>query len=163
MTQTWHITSISIKIKVRPCIRRNFPSSSFLRVSEMFGCRSSEFFWKKMEFLNSLNFCKKVWKKVWKFMLFQKFWKTTKSLSFWVKKPCFWVKKFGKSLESSEKFGNRVFQTFGNFRNFGNCSILNFPKLRKNDVKLELRKLPKTRSNSKTDSKVWLKVWNAGP
>jgi len=33
----------------------------------------------------------------------------------------------------------------------------NFRKLQKNDVKLELRKLQKTHSDSKTDSKVWLK------
>jgi len=39
----------------------------------------------------------------------------------------------------------------------------NFQKLQKNDVKLKLRKSQKTRSDSKTDSKVWLKVWNAGP
>jgi len=38
-----------------------------------------------------------------------------------------------------------------------------FQKLRKNDVKLKLQKLQKTCSNSKTDSKVWLKVQNAGP
>jgi len=39
----------------------------------------------------------------------------------------------------------------------------NFQKLQKNDVKLELRKLQKTHSDSKTDSKVWLKVRDAGP
>jgi len=65
-------------------------------------------------------------------------------------------KRFGKSLEKVRKkfgnFGNRVFRMFGNFR-----------KLRKNDVKLKLRKLRKTRSDSKTDSKVRIKVWNAGP
>ncbi len=38
-----------------------------------------------------------------------------------------------------------------------------FRNLRKNDVKLELRKSRKTRSDLKTDSKVWLKVRNAGP
>ncbi len=38
-----------------------------------------------------------------------------------------------------------------------------FRKLRKNDDKLELRKLWKTRSDSKTDSKVLLKVGNTGP
>ncbi len=27
---------------VRPCVRQNFPNFSFSRVSEMFGCRSSE-------------------------------------------------------------------------------------------------------------------------
>jgi len=39
----------------------------------------------------------------------------------------------------------------------------NFQKLQKNDVKLELRKLQKTRSDSKTDLKVRLKVQIAGP
>jgi len=72
--------------------------------------------------------------------------------------------KFGKS---SEKFGNRVFRTFRNFGNFRNCSIPKFPKITKNDIKLELQKSRKTRSDSKTesktDSKVWLKVRNAGP
>jgi hypothetical protein len=71
-------------------------------------------------------------------------------------------KKFGKSSEkfwkSSLKFGILetleileiiIFQTFRN--------------LRKNDVKLELWKSRKTRSDSKTNSKVWLKVGNAGP
>ncbi len=38
-----------------------------------------------------------------------------------------------------------------------------FQKLQKNDVKLELRKLRKTHSDSKTDLKVQLKVRNAGP
>ncbi len=38
-----------------------------------------------------------------------------------------------------------------------------FQKLRQNDVKLELRKLQKTRSNSKTNLKVRFKVRNAGP
>jgi len=52
---------------------------------------------------------------------------------------------------------------FGNFRNFGNCYIPNFPKITKNDAKLELRKWQKTRSDSKVWLKVWLKVRNAGP
>ncbi len=38
-----------------------------------------------------------------------------------------------------------------------------FRKLQKNDVKLELRKLRNIRSDSETDPKVRLKVWNAGP
>jgi len=38
-----------------------------------------------------------------------------------------------------------------------------FQTLQKNDVKLELQKSRKTRSDSKTNSKVWLKVWNAWP
>jgi len=65
-------------------------------------------------------------------------------------------KKFGKSSEISES-------------GFSECSesleiseiviFRTFRNLRKNDVKLELRKSRKTRS----DSKVQLKVWNAGP
>ncbi len=43
----------------------------------------------------------------------------------------------------------------------------NFQKLQKNDIKLELQKSRKTcsdsKTESKTDSKVWLKVRNAGP
>ncbi len=65
--------------------------------------------------------------------------------------------KFGKSSEISES-------------GFSECSesseiseIVIFRNLRKNDVKLELRKSRKTRSDSKTDSKVRLKVQNAGP
>jgi len=41
--------------------------------------------------------------------------------------------------------------------------IVIFRTLQKNDVKLEVRKSQKTRSDSKTDSKVRLKVRNAGP
>jgi len=66
-------------------------------------------------------------------------------------------KKFGKVRKSSET-------------GFSECSEIseivlfrNFQKLRKNDVKLELWKSRKTHSHSKTDSKVWLKVRNAGP
>jgi len=47
-------------------------------------------------------------------------------------------------------------------QNFPNFSFF-FRKLRKNDVKLELRKSRKTRSDLKTDSKVRIKVRNAGP
>ncbi len=64
---------------------------------------------------------------------------------------------FGKSLETG----------------FSECSEIleiseivlfrTFRKLLKNDVKLELWNSQKTRSDSKTDSKVRLKVWNAGP
>ena len=46
---------------------------------------------------------------------------------------------------------------------FGICSIPNFPKITKNDLKVEFRKSRKTRSDSKTDSNVQFKVRNAGP
>ncbi len=124
--------------QLKLCVRQNFPNFLFSRVSEKFGCRSSEIVQKKKEFLNSQNFCEKVWK--FKFgkkfgnysKMYVNFKKSMWSLSFWVKKPCFWVKKFRKS-----------------------SVIVIFQNLRKNDVKLELRKSRKTRSDSK--------VRNAGP
>ncbi len=39
----------------------------------------------------------------------------------------------------------------------------NFQKVQKNDDKIEFQKSRKTRSDSKTDSNVRFKVWNAGP
>ncbi len=42
------------------------------------------------------------------------------------------------------------------------CSIPNFPKITKNDVKIEFRKLGKTHSDLKTDSNVLFKVWKFG-
>ncbi len=60
---------------------------------------------------------------------------------FWVKKPSFWVKKLGKSLEKvQKKFRNRGFRTFGIYGKFGICSIPNFPKITKNDIKIEFWK-----------------------
>ncbi len=50
-------------LPLRPCVRRNFPNFSFSRVSEKFGYRSSEIFWKKPEFPNFGNFREKVRKK----------------------------------------------------------------------------------------------------
>jgi len=46
---------------------------------------------------------------------------------------------------------------------FGRRNLEIFQKSRKNDVKIELRKSQKTRSDLKTDSKVQLKVRNTGP
>jgi hypothetical protein len=76
---------------------------------------------------------------------------------FWVKKPCFGVKKFGKSSETgdSEHSEFTVNWEFVLFRTF--------QKLRKNDIKIEFRKSQKTRSDSKTDSYVWFKVHDAWP
>jgi hypothetical protein len=70
-----------------------------------------------------------------------------------VKKPCF------------EGIGvkNRGFLAFGTYGKFNICSILNFPKITKNDVKIELLKSQKTHSDSKTDLNVRFKVRNAGP
>ncbi len=122
--------------QLRPCVRRNFSNFLFLQVSEMFGCQSSEFFWKKPEI-----FAKKFGKKFGNLSLEKNLdinqnctsiskisKKLCKVWGFESKKPCFWVKKFGKSLE---KFRNRVFQTFRNFLNFGNCSIQKFQKITK--------------------------------
>jgi len=77
------------------------------------------------------------------------------------------VRKFGKSLVKFRKV-QKSSET-----GFSECSEIleileivlyrTFQKLRKNDVKLELRKSRKTCSDSKTDSKVRLKVQNAGP
>jgi len=44
-----------------------------------------------------------------------------------------------------------------------NWKFCTFRKHRKNYIKLELWKLRKTRSNSKTDLKGWVQVQNAGP
>ncbi len=68
----------------------------------------------------------------------------------------FW-KKFGKTSETLETGLSKCSE-------FTEISeIVLFRKLQKNDVKLELQKSQKTRSDLKTDSKVWFKVWNAGP
>jgi len=135
-------------ILVRPCVRQNFPNFSFSRVSEKFGCRSSEIFRKKTEFLNSQNCCEKVWKKVQKFKFgkkfgnyskmyvnFKNFKKVCKVWVFESKKPVFGSKsldmvrkKFGKVQEKFGNFGKWFFRMFGNF---GNCHFLNFPKFTK--------------------------------
>jgi len=47
-------------LKVRPCERRKFLNFSFSRVSELFGYRSWEFFWKNPFFS---EFAKILWKK----------------------------------------------------------------------------------------------------
>jgi len=66
-------TVIAKSNKVRPCVRQNFPNFLFSRVSEKFGCQSSEFFGKKLKFSKSRNFREKVWKKVQKFKFGKKF------------------------------------------------------------------------------------------
>jgi len=71
--------------------------------------------------------------------------------------------KFGKSLESLETGFSECSEILEILEISEIVLFQNFQKLRKNDVKLELRKLQKTRSESKTDPKVQLKVWNAGP
>jgi len=44
---------------ISPCVWRNFPNLLFLRVSEMFGCWSSEIFQKKRNFWTREKFVKK--------------------------------------------------------------------------------------------------------
>ncbi len=75
-------------------------------------------------------------------------------------KPCFGVKSLGKVQKSSET----GFSEHSEFTEISEIALFpTFRKLRKNDVKLKLRKSQKTRSDSKADLKVRLKVWNAGP
>jgi len=145
---------------IRPCVRWNFPNFSFSQVLEKFGCRSSEIFRKKTEFSNSQKFRKKVWKsseiikKCTEILkILKKVWKV------WVvKNPVFWVKKFGKNSEILETGFSECLE-ISEIVFLEIVFFWNFQKLRKN----ELRKLRKTRSDSKTDSKARLKVWNAGP
>jgi len=115
----WAVASLTIEVflylfyyRVRPCVRRNFLNFSFLRVSEKFGCQSSEIFWKKLEFSNSQNFREKVWKKVWKFKFGKKFGNYSKMYVFESKKPCFWVKK----LDKLRKFWKLGFPNVRKFR-----------------------------------------------
>jgi len=83
-------------------------------------------FLEKTEFLNSRNFCEKVWKKVWILTeivrQFQKFWKNYVKFEFLSQNTLFLGQKVWK------KFGKRVFLMFWNF---WNCSISNFPKIAK--------------------------------
>ncbi len=67
----------------------------------------------------------------------------------------------GKVLEKVQKFWKLVIPNLQKFWKF--WKFQTFQKLRKNDVQLEIQKSRKTRSDSKTDSKVRLKVGNAGP
>jgi len=71
----------------------------------MFGCQSSEIFRKKPEFLNSRNFCKKVWK-----CEFQKFQKKYVKFEFLSQKTLLmgikdWEKFKKSSGKAQKKFG----------------------------------------------------------
>jgi len=90
-----------------------------------------------MEFLNSRNFCEKVRIKFGNLSLEKSsdiIGKCT-SISKISKKLCkvlvFESKNPVFGSKSLEMFGNRVFLTFRNFSNFGNCSIPKFPKITK--------------------------------
>jgi len=136
----------------------------------MFGCRSSEIFWKKTEFSNSRNFSEKVRKKVRILnKIVRQFQKNYVKFEFLSQKSLFlgqkvW-KKFRKCSEKVQKMFRKVQkQGFPNIQKFWKLFYSEISEnYKKNDVKLELRKLRKTRSDLKTDSKVWLKVRNAGP
>jgi len=86
-------------------------------------------------------------------------------LKFNENKPVFESTVFGsKSLEKVWKSSDTGFSECLEFTEILEIVLFQtFRKLRKNDVKLEFRKSQKTRSDSKTYSKVWLKVRNAGP
>jgi len=104
---------------LRPCVRRNFLSFLFSRVSEMFGCQSLEIFRKNWNFWTHET-QKKVWilfKNVSKFWKFQKKYVKFEFLS---QKNLFLGQKVRKKFRKLE---NRV------FRMFGNCSIPKFPKI----------------------------------
>jgi hypothetical protein len=166
-------------VSLRPCVRWKFPNFSFLRVSEMFGCWSSEFFWKKQNFQTRKIFAKKFGKKFGNLSLEKSLYinqycmsilKILKKLcKVWIfesKNPVFGLKSlemFWKVQKSSEKFGKvqKVQKSLENSETgFSKCSEISeiiifqtFPKLLKNDIKLELQKLQKTRSDLKTTRK----------
>jgi len=119
---------------LRPCVRQNFPNFLFSRVSEKFGCRSSEIFRKKTEFLNLRNFREKIWKKVQKskfgknirnysklYVNFKNFEKVCKVWVFESKKPVFG----SKSLEIIRKSSEKVRK----FRKLGFPNVRKFRKL----------------------------------
>ncbi len=137
--------------EVRPCERRKFPYFLFSRVSEMFGFRSSEIFWKYPVFSNSQKFCEKVQKKVRKLKFGNnfKYYSNFKSNSKISKKLCkiwgFRSKNPVFGSKSSEKLGKtfgKVWKKFGNLETgFSECSEISeiwkfrtFRKLRKNEI-----------------------------
>ncbi len=69
-------------------------------------------------------------------------------------KPCLWVKNLvlmskNMFLRQKQGFGvkNRGSQKFQTYENFRICSIPNFPKIKKYDVRIEIQNLRKTHSN----------------
>ncbi len=91
---------------------------------------------------------------------FENFKKLRKVWVFESKNPVFG----SKSLEKVWKVWKSLETGFSECAEISEIVLFqNLQKLQKNDVKLKLGKSRKTRSDSKTDSKVWLKVWNAGP
>jgi len=139
---------------VRPCVRRKFPKFSFSRVWEKFDFRSSEIFRKKMEFLNSRNFRKKVRKKILKFKFGKKFryyWncrtiskilkKLCKVWVFWSINPVFGSKSLVKVRKKFGKVWKFWKQGFPNVQKIRKFWKLFFSKIsEKKDVQLELRK-----------------------
>jgi len=144
---------------------RTFRTFCFCKFRKCSAVEVWKFFGKKWNFWTREIFAKKFGKKFgnlssekssdinWNCIPILKFQKNYVKFEFLSQKTLFLG---SKSVEKVWKVRKRVFQTL---RNFGNCSIPNFPKI----TKEWLRKSRKTCSNSKTDSKVRLKVQNAGP
>jgi len=126
--------------QVRPCVRRNFSNFLFLQVSEMFGCQSSEFFWKKPEI-----FAKKFGKKFGNLSL-------EKSLD--INRNCKSISKISKKLckvwvfeSKNPVFGSKSLEKFKKvlvivrklgFPNVGKFRKLFYSKLSKNYEKMTL-------------------------
>ncbi len=128
-------SNVSI-FKLRPCERRKFPNFSFLQVSELFGYRSLEFFWKTSKFA-------KILQKIF-------------GNKFGSKNPVFEAKTrvLGSKTVISEHSKFKEYSEFVLFQIFR--------KLQKNDVKIEFLFLQKTCSDSNSDSNIRVQVWYAG-
>jgi len=125
-------------LALRPCVRQNFPNFLFSRVLKMFGCQSSEKFWKNWNFWTRKIFAKKfgkslekssdinqnctsilkILKKLWKFeflsqktlFLGQKVWKNSETGFPNIRK--FWKLFYSKISENYEKM--MLNSNFGN-------------------------------------------------
>jgi len=90
--------------------------------------------------------------------------KFRKNFLFLGQKNLFLIKKFEKIFETPVLGLNTAVSENSKLTKIQNLSYSKtFPKLQKNDIKLKLRKLQKTRYNLKTGLNVWFKVRNAGP
>ncbi len=117
-------------LALMPYVRQNFPNFSFSRVSEMFGCQSSEIFRKKNRIFELAKFLRK-------------FGNLSSEKSSGINWNCTSISKFLKNLhkvwvfESKTLFlGQKVWKKFGNrvfwiLQNFGNCFIPKFLKITK--------------------------------
>ncbi len=141
---------MTIQSCLRACVRRKFLNFSFLQVSEMFGFRSSDFFLKKPNFSNSRKFRENSSEISWEIIS-----------CFLSQKPLFLGQKDRKPLFWGQKQG------FLNIRNLRKIHNLFYSELSLNYEKMTLKSnfgnCKKTRSDSKTNSNIRFKVWNAGP